>query len=101
MRILTSANFKEEVLQSNIPVMVDFFTNWCGPCRNMKPAIESVAAECEDKYKVFGVDIDDAHDLAVEYNINVIPTIVVFENGQVKKSVTGSQSKEQLLKLLG
>ena len=78
---VTTANFEEEVLNSDKTVLIDFYADWCGPCKMFSPIVESVAEENED-IKVVKIDVDNAQDLAIKYQIMSIPTIVVIKNGQ-------------------
>ncbi len=96
---LTKANFEEEVLRSEVPVLVDFWAAWCGPCKMLAPVIEEIAAEA-DGFKVGKVNVDDEEDLAREYGIQSIPTLIVLENGEEKSRSLGVAPKEQILKLL-
>ncbi|MBO7333895.1 MAG: thioredoxin [Lachnospiraceae bacterium] len=97
---LTKDNFEAEVLKSDIPVVVDFWATWCGPCQMMGPIIEKFAEEFEGTYKVGKVNVDDEEELAEEYGIMSIPSIKIFKNGENVKSVVGVQSREKLLDLL-
>ena len=97
---ITSAEFETEVINSELPVLVDFFATWCGPCKMMSPIVEELEEELKGKVKVFKVDVDEQRDLAEEYNIMSIPTFVVFKEGQVVATVLGMQDKEELLDLL-
>ena len=84
----TTANFEKEVLESDIPVLVDFWAGWCGPCKMLAPTIEELAKEYEGKVKVGKVNIDDFAPLAIKYGVASIPTVVLFKDGQaVDKSV--------------
>lgn len=96
---LNNENFKTEVLEAKGKVLVDFFATWCGPCRMLGPVIDSLAQEITD-IKVFKVDIDEAPELAGEYKVEVVPTLIVFENGKVVKSVSGVIPKPVILDLL-
>ena len=80
---LTKENFKNEVLNSDIPVLVDFWATWCGPCKMIAPIVEEIAEENEGKIKVGKVNVDDESDLAAEFRISSIPTLLVFKNGQI------------------
>ena len=97
---LTTQNFNEEVLQSEVPVMVDFWASWCGPCRMLAPDIDQLAAEQTD-VKVCKVNIDEEPGLAQRFGVMSIPTVVLFENGQEKNRSVGLVPKEKLLALLG
>lgn len=98
-KAFTTANFNEEVLQSDVPVLVDFWATWCMPCKMIAPVIDELAAEAVG-YKVGKVDVDQEPELARQYRVMSIPTILVFKNGQVAASSVGVQSKEELEKLL-
>lgn len=97
---LTSENFEQEVLNSSVPVLVDFWATWCGPCRMLGPVIEEIANESGDAYKVGKVNVDEQPYLASQYRIDVIPTVIVFKAGQIAASSVGVQPKEQLLAML-
>ena len=97
---LTSENFEQEVLNSSVPVLVDFWATWCGPCRMLGPVIEEIANESGDAYKVGKVNVDEQPYLASQYRIDVIPTVMVFKAGQIAASSVGVQPKEQLLAML-
>ena len=94
--ILTEKNFEKEVLKSDKPVLVDFWATWCGPCRMLAPTIAKIAEEQEGKVKVCKLDVDECPTLAAKFGISSIPTLMVFENGQVKASSVGVQSKSQI-----
>lgn len=94
---LNSENFEKEVLNSNIPVLVDFYADWCGPCKMMAPIVEKLAEELEGKAKVGKINVDENQDLAMEYNIMSIPTILIFKNGKEEKRIVGVRDKNELL----
>ena len=96
---LSSENFTEEVLNSEKPVLVDFYADWCGPCNAMSPVIEELAKELEGKAKVGKINVDENSDIAVEYNVMSIPTLIVFKNGKEEKRLVGVRDKEELLSL--
>ena len=96
---LSSENFKEEVLNSEKPVLVDFNADWCGPCNAMSPVIEELAKELEGKAKVGKINVDENSDIAVEYNVMSIPTLIIFKNGKEEKRLVGLRDKEELLNL--
>ncbi len=87
--ILTESNFEEEVLKSEIPVLVDFWATWCGPCRMLAPMIEKIAEEQSGVIKVGKIDVDEEPELAAKYGIASIPTLMVFKGGQVVKTSIG------------
>ena len=94
--IISESNFEEEVLKAEQPVLVDFWATWCGPCRMLAPTIAKIAEEQEGKVKVCKLDVDECPTLAARFGISSIPTLMVFENGQVKASSVGVQSKSQI-----
>ena len=97
---ITTENFEKEVLNSEVPVLVDFFATWCGPCKMMSPVVEELAKEMEGKAKVYKVDTDEEQNLAIKYGIMSIPTFIVFRNGKPVGKAVGMRDKEELVKLL-
>jgi thioredoxin 1 len=95
-----SAAFENEVLQSKTPVLVDFWAPWCGPCKMIGPIVEGLAEEYGGKVKVVKVNVDNNQDLAARYNIRGIPTVMIFNGGQLAKSFVGLRSKEDLAQAL-
>ena len=91
-----SKNFNKEVLESKIPVIVDFFASWCGPCKMLGPIIEQLSDDYDGKILVGKVDIDQNSDLAQKYEVMSVPTVIFFENGETKRVENGFMSKEQL-----
>lgn len=96
---LSKENFEKEVLKSEKPVLVDFYADWCGPCNAMAPVIEELAKELEGKVKVGKINVDENPDIAVEYNVMSIPTLIVFKNGKEEKRLVGLRNKEELINL--
>lgn len=94
--VVTDANFEEEVLKYQGPVMVDFWATWCGPCRMLAPVIEELAKEYAGKVKVCKLNTDEGPDTSAKYRITSIPTVIFFKNGQVVAQTVGLQSKAAL-----
>ena len=93
---VTSKNFKQEVLESDIPVLVDFWAEWCGPCKQLAPTVAEVADSVVGSVKVCKMDVDSNQEIAVEYGIRSIPTLLIYKNGEVAATQMGAISKQQL-----
>jgi thioredoxin 1 len=93
---ISDQSFKDEVLSSNEPVLVDVWAEWCGPCRSLTPVVEELSEEFKGKVKVTKIDIDANQEISVEYGIRNIPTLLFFKNGEVVDKVVGVQPKEKL-----
>lgn len=100
MEQIKSEEFQEKVLNNTKPVLVDFFATWCGPCRMLTPILEQVAEENNGEFDIFKLDIDECEDLAREYGIMSIPTLMVFKNGELVKRETGLRNKSAIFELM-
>lgn len=94
--ILTEGTFENEVIKSDIPVLVDFWATWCGPCKMLSPIIAEIADEYEGKVKVAKVNVDEQSALAAKYGIMSIPTLILFKNGEIADKTVGFKTKEQI-----
>jgi thioredoxin 1 len=101
---VTDKNFEEEILKSKLPVMVDFWAEWCGPCRIVGPLVEELAKIYKDKIKIVKMDVDKNRETPIKFGIRNIPTLILFKDGQVTQTIIGAQPKshieEELKKLL-
>lgn len=95
--IVTSSNFQKEILKSNIPVLVDFWANWCAPCKMISPILEQVAEEYSGRLKVAKVDVDVNREIANAYNIMSIPTLLLFRDGKVADQIVGALPKSVIV----
>ena len=95
---LEEKNFEEEVLKAEGKVLVDFYADWCGPCKMMSPIIDEISEEMKENLKVGKINVDENQELAVKYNVMSIPTIMIFENGNLIKTFVGVTAKQDILK---
>ena len=94
---VNSSTFEEEVLKSSLPVLVDFWAPWCGPCKALSPTVDKVANETAGKVKVVKVNVDEAQDIAAKYSIMSIPTLLVFVNGEISDQLIGLVQKDKIM----
>ena len=98
---VTDATFNDDVLKSDMPVLVDFWAEWCGPCKMIAPVLEEVAQSHAGKVRIAKVDVDDNREVAAKYGIRGIPTLLLFKNGEVAAQKVGALSKAQMLEFVG
>lgn len=97
---LTAENFDEVLAESETPIVVDFWAEWCGPCKMIAPILDEIAEEQQGKVRVAKLNVDDASDIAMRYGVMSIPTMIKFTDGEVDKRVTGAKAKVQLMEEL-
>ena len=97
---ISKENFEEEVLKSDKPVVIDFYADWCGPCRMMSPIIDEIAEEKAEMIKVGKVNVDENQELAMKYGVMSIPTIIIIKNEKVEKTFVGVRSKSEIMEAI-
>ncbi len=97
---VTGENYEKEVLKADKPVLIDFYADWCGPCKIMSPIVDEIAEEMDGKVTVGKINVDENQDLAMEYQVMSIPTLVILKNGKVVKTFVGVTDKEEIKELL-
>lgn len=97
---LNNDNFNKEVMEADKTVLIDFYADWCGPCKMMSPIIDKIAEELDGNVKICKLNVDEAQDVAMKYNVMSIPTLIIFKNGSVVDTIVGLRSKEEILETL-
>jgi len=100
LRLLNEMEFEKEVLQADMPVLVDFFATWCAPCKVIVPVLEEIAVEMTDKAKIFKIDVDQAKSLASQFSIKGVPTMIIFNGGEMVDRINGVIPKEDIIERL-
>jgi thioredoxin 1 len=94
---ISDSTFDAEVLKSDIPVLTDFWAEWCGPCKMIAPILEQIAEEYDGQLKIAKIDVDESNQMAMQYGVQSIPTLILFKNGQAVERLVGAMPKERLL----
>ena len=97
---ITDSNFEDEIINSELPVLVDFWAPWCGPCKMMGPILEEISIEYAGKIKIGKINVDQNHEKSTQYNIRSIPKLILFNKGQIIEEMIGAQSKNALLAMI-
>ena len=98
---ITTQNFEEEVLNAQTPVLIDFWASWCNPCKMLSPVIDEISEESDGTYKVGKINVDDEPELAAKFRVMSIPTLLVFDKGEITAKSVGVQSKNKIMNMLG
>ena len=94
--VVTSETFESEVLGSEVPVLLDFYADWCGPCKAQVPALEAVAGQYEGRARIMKLNVDDSQEIAVKFGVQSIPTLILFKDGEAAERLVGKQSEQTL-----
>lgn len=97
---LNNENFSKEVKESSKVVLIDFYADWCGPCKMMSPIIDEIAKEVDDRVKICKLNVDESQNIAIEYNVMSIPTLIIFKNGIMVNNVVGLRQKQEILNII-
>ena len=97
--VVTEKNFNDEVIKSELPVLVDFWATWCGPCQMLAPVLNEVSKELEGKVKIAKINVDEESALAIKYGVEAIPTLLLFKDGNIVKKSVGLLSKDEIIKM--
>ncbi|MCL2396975.1 MAG: thioredoxin [Defluviitaleaceae bacterium] len=95
-KIVSEMEFENEVIKSEVPVVVDFFATWCGPCKMISPILDQLSDEFANQAKIVKVDVDQAKEMAINYNVKSVPTLIVFKNGEVVDKIVGALPKSEI-----
>ena len=96
MKVVNGTDFENEVIKSDIPVVVDFFATWCGPCKLIAPVLDQLAEEFDGTAKIVKLDVDQAKEVAIQYGVKSVPTLIFFKEGEIADKVVGAQPKSEL-----
>jgi thioredoxin len=97
---ITDDNFQNEVIKSNVPVLIDFWATWCGPCKMIAPIVEELAGEYDGKLKIGKIDVDENQQTSIKFGVRSIPTLLIFKNGELKDTIIGAVPKSHIVQRL-
>lgn len=100
IKVLNQDNFQEAISNATLPVIIDFYADWCGPCKMITPILEEIATEEQDKLIIYKVNVDESQAIASQYSVSSIPTLIVFKNGEIHNTLVGAGSKETIVELI-